>query len=176
MNLARSVTGIARWLAILGGLVLIVLTVVTCISIVGRTFSRFGLGPVPGDYEIVEAGIGFAVFAFLPWGQLNRGHATVDLFTSFLSARANRVIDLVSELLMLAAIGLITWRLAIGLQDKIGNGEISFILEMPLWWSYAACLAAATVSVGVAVYMVIVRVGEVAAGRSLLEPAQGGMH
>ena len=41
-------------------------------SIVGRALSGLGLGlgPVPGDFELVEAGTALAVFCFLPWCHL----------------------------------------------------------------------------------------------------------
>lgn len=176
MRLPKLVEGLARWLAILGGLALVGITVLTCISIVGRSLIGIGLGPVPGDYEIAEAAVGFVVFSFLPWCQLNRGHATVDLFTSFLPVSANRVIDLVSELLMGLATVLIAWRLWFGMIDKINYGETTFIIEMPVWWAYALCMVAAAGAVIVAVYMIFVRAWEVAIGRSLLAPGQGGMH
>lgn len=176
MRLPTLIAGLARWLAIAGGLVLVAITVMTCISIAGRALIGLGLGPVPGDYEIAEAAIGFVVFSFLPWCQLNRGHATVDLFTSFLPAAANRVIDLVSEILMALAIIVIAWRLWFGMMDKINYGETTFIIEMPVWWAYALCMVAAVGAVIVALYMVVVRAFEVAAGRSLLAPGQGGLH
>jgi TRAP-type C4-dicarboxylate transport system permease small subunit len=135
MRLPTLIGGLARWLAIAGGLVLVAITVMTCVSIIGRALMGLGLGPVPGDYEIAEAAVGFVVFSFLPWCQLNRGHATVDLFTNFLPASANRVIDLVSEILMGIAIVVIAWRLWFGLIDKINYGETTFILEMPVWWA-----------------------------------------
>jgi len=176
MRLPTLIGGMARWLAIFGGLVLVAITVMTCISIVGRALTGFGLGPVPGDYEIAEAAIGFVVFSFLPWCQLNRGHATVDLFTSFLPASANRLIDLVSELLMGVVTVVIAWRLWFGMIDKFNYGETTFIIEMPVWWAYALCMVAAAGAVAVALYMIAVRAWEVAAGRSLLAPGQGGMH
>ena len=151
-------------------------TVVTVVSITGRAFIWAGLKPVPGDFELVEAGTAFAVFAFLPWCQLNRGHATVDLFTNYLSAGANRVIDLVSEILMALVTILIAWRLWVGMFDKMGNGEISFILQMPLWWGFAVCAAATIVGVLVSLYMVTIRAGEVALGRPLLDSGQGVVH
>src|SRR5690606_41621866 len=94
------------------------MTLVTVVSIIGRAMISFGFGPVPGDYELIEAGAAFAVFAFLPWCQINRGHATVDVFTSYLSPAVNRVIDLVTELLMTAAVVLIAWRLWYGIDRK----------------------------------------------------------
>ena len=90
MNLSPLIVWLARTLALLGGVVLVAMTLVTVVSIIGRAMISFGFGPVPGDYELIEAGAAFAVFAFLPWCQLMRGHATVDVFTSFLPAAANR--------------------------------------------------------------------------------------
>ncbi|MDP3895450.1 MAG: TRAP transporter small permease [Mesorhizobium sp.] len=176
MNLTILIRMLARWLAILGGVVLVMITVMIVVSITGRAFIWAGLKPVHGDFELVEAGTAFAVFSFLPWCQLNRGHATVDLFTNYLPASANRVIDLVSEILMALVTILIAWRLWVGMFDKIENGEISFILQMPLWWGFAVCAAATVVGVIVSLYMVAVRVGEVALGRSLLDAGQGAVH
>lgn len=168
-----GVRGLARAMAILGGVVLVFITLLTVVSISGRSLIRFGLGPVPGDFELVESLTGFAVFAFLPWCQLNRGHATVDLFTSLLPARTNRVIDLVAEILMTLVLGLVAWRLWVGMQDKLRYAETTFILQYPIWWAYAACMAGATVAVVVSVYMVGVRAAELAAGGAA-RTGQGG--
>ena len=65
-----AVERLAVWTALAGRLVLVALVCMTCVSIVGRAFSVFGLGPIPGDYELVEIGIGFAAFAALPWCHL----------------------------------------------------------------------------------------------------------
>jgi len=175
MNLSGIVVWLARILAILGGLALVAITVLTVVSITGRALISYGLRPIPGDFELVEALTGFAVFAFLPWCQLNRGHATVDVFTSFLSPRANRVIDVISEVLMTLAIVLITWRLWYGMQDKIRYNEVTFILQFPVWWGYAAALVAAVGAVIVSFYVLFVRVQELLSGRTIIQ-GQGAVH
>ena len=103
----RPVRNLARLMAILGGIVLTLLVVLTCVSVLGRGLNTLGhcgllegarrrsrawligtgVGPVAGDFELVEAGIAFAIFAFLPGRQLHGGHATVDVFTDRLPAR-----------------------------------------------------------------------------------------
>ena len=100
----RWVLTLARWMAVLGGLVLLALVLITCVSVAGRILNGWlhsdflqglipgpadwligiGVGPLLGDFELVEAGIAFAIFAFLPICQLYAGHATVDIFTSAL--------------------------------------------------------------------------------------------
>ncbi|QDY99119.1 TRAP transporter small permease [Nitratireductor mangrovi] len=175
-TLSVFINALARFLAIIGGIVLAAITVLTVVSITGRSLVPFGLAPVPGDFELVEAGTAFAVFAFLPWCQLNRGHATVDLFTSYLPESTNRWIDLVSEILMTVILILLAVRLWYGMMDKIRYGETTFILQFPVWWGFAVAMVGAVVAVIVSVYMVVVRVKEVREGRTLLAPTLGGGH
>lgn len=143
---------LARITAMAGGLVLTALVVMTCLSITGRALSFAGLGPVPGDFELVEAGIAFAVFAFLPWCILNAGHATVDIFTNGLPVQANRVLLAFWEMVMAATVAFIAWRLYEGFLGKLRNGETTFLLQFPVWWAYAACLVPACVTVLVALW------------------------
>lgn len=158
MKPSGAVEWLARGLAVLGGLALVAVTCLTVVSVAGRAFVRQGLGPVPGDFELVEALTAFAVFAFLPWCQLRRGHAEVDVFTRFLPERANRVIDLVVDVLMTLAAVLIAWRLWHGLLDKRLYRETTFILQFPVWWGFAAAFAAAAAGVVVSLHVAVLRV------------------
>ncbi len=176
MKLSTVIVQLARGLAIAGGVVLVALTIMTVISIIGRGFLWAGLSSVPGDFELVEAGVAFAIFSFLPWCQVVRGHATVDIFTNFLSPAANRVIDLITELLMTVFITVIAWRLWYGMHDKIRYNEITFILQFPVWWAYALCMVAAVIGVIVSFFLLYVRIREVATGEPVLGPGQGGLH
>jgi TRAP-type C4-dicarboxylate transport system permease small subunit len=156
--MAKAMHALAAAMALAGGLVLLALVAMTCVSVAGRALAGLGLGPVPGDFELVEMGVAFAVFAFLPWCQLNRGHAAVELLTRCFGRTANAVLELVADLLMLLVAALITWRLALGALDKRSYHETTFILQAPVWWAYAACLVGALVFTVVALYC---------AGRSL---------
>lgn len=176
MSLRSLMEWLARVLALVGGLVLIIITILTCVSITGRAMIPLGLGPVPGDFELVEAAAGFAVFAFLPWCQISRGHASVDLFTSFLPDGVNRVIDVVAELAMTTVLFVIAWRLAIGTEDKLRYGETTFILQFPVWWAYAASLVGALAGCVVSAYVLYERVRELVTGRTDLGSATGAMH
>ncbi len=131
---------IARLVALLGGLVLVLIAVLTVVSITGRTLLPFGFKPLRGQFELVEAGTVFVVCAFLPWCHLNRGHASVAIFTDWLGPRFNAFIDLIGDVLLLAIALIITWRHLAGMMDKISYGETTFLLGLPLWWGYAAAL------------------------------------
>jgi TRAP-type C4-dicarboxylate transport system permease small subunit len=162
-TLAKSVEFLARAMALAGGAVLAVLIVMTVASIIGRALIGLGLGPIPGDFELVEIGVGFAIFAFLPWCQLKQGHARVDLFQGAMSPRLNKAIDFGSDVLMAVAASLIAWRLILGLFDKKGYFETTFILQFPIWMAYAACAAGALVFVVVAAFCIL-RSGRVLIG------------
>jgi TRAP-type C4-dicarboxylate transport system permease small subunit len=153
--LTSSIRRLAWILALAGGAVLVVLTVITDTSIIGRVLIPFGLRPIQGDFEMVETGTAFAIFSFMPWCQFNRGHASVDVFTSRLPPVALRVIDLVVDLAFAAVITVIVWRMGVGLLDKYANHQTTFILQVPLWWTYAGGMVGAVAWVVVSYYCLV---------------------
>ena len=138
----KFMLGLARIMAILGGIMLVALIALTCASIAGRLINGglhsdlvqglvpglagwlldLGVGPVNGDFELVEAGVAFSIFAFLPLCQITSGHASVDIFTGALPRRLNRALGMVIELVFAAVLVLITAILAVdgySVNDKI---------------------------------------------------------
>lgn len=145
---------LARWLALAGGVVLAALALMTVVSILGRAFIFIGLSPVKGDYELVQMGCAVAVFSFLPWCHLNRGHVTVDVLVERFPARAQAALTLLGDVALLAAAGLIAWRMQLGLADKLSYNEETYELGMPLWWGYGAAMVGAALFAVVAVFVV----------------------
>lgn len=139
----RLIRSLAAFLAILGGLALIAVILATVASVSGRALLWIGLGPIRGDFELVELGAGFAVFSFLPWVQINRQHASVEILTMHMGETANRVIDMATDLLMLAIAVLLAWKHWDGTLDKLAYGETTFIIQYPIWWAYASGLLGA---------------------------------
>ncbi|MCB1312573.1 MAG: TRAP transporter small permease [Sedimentitalea sp.] len=186
----------SRFMAVLGGLVLTALILLTCASILGRLLNTLfhgafmqglapgfstwilatGVGPVNGDYELVEAGVAFAIFAFLPLCQITAGHASVDIFTNFLPERANAFLRMLVEIAFAAVLVLIAWRLYDGMIAKMRYGETSFLLQFPVWWAYAASLFGSVVAALVGVYMAAVRTVEFFTGRILVRDGAGADH
>jgi len=151
----RLMRSLAAFLAILGGVALIAVILATVASVSGRALLWIGLGPIRGDFELVELGTGFAVFAFLPWVQINRQHASVEILTMHMGDTANRLIDMAADLLMLSIAVLLTWKHWAGTLDKIAYGETTFIIQYPIWWAYASGLAGAIGFVLVSFWCVI---------------------
>ncbi len=173
--IGRFVFGLARVVAIAGGLALTATVVLIVLSVTGRSLIWMGLGPITGDYEIVEAATGFAVFCFLPWTHLMRGHAVVSIFTDLAGPRFNAWLLLVCDALMLVIAVFLTWRHALGTMDKFAYGETTLLLRMPLWWSYAAGLIGLFVLVIVAAYLLITTFAGALAGRRP-QAGQGAVH
>lgn len=184
----RLIRSLAHVTALIGGIVLILLTAMTTLSIIGRSTSKLlhgeffdgalsgvsqflldlGIGEINGNYELLEAGVAFAIFSFLPICQFYGSHATVDVFTSQLPARSNRVIAAFWEIVLAAVIILIIWRLYGGLERYLGNGETTLFLQFPVWWGYAVSFAAGVVACIVAVYCAVLRIIEAAQNRAIL--------
>lgn len=133
------------WAAIVGGVILCLITLMVVASITGRTLVPIGLAPIPGDFELVEMGTAVLVFCFLPWTYLRGGHATVDLLYVYLPPMVQRLVQVVCDLAMLGLWLVLTWRLALGMLERREFYETTFILQMPLWWGYALCLVAAVI-------------------------------
>lgn len=171
----RAIHGLARYVALAGGMVLVAIVVLIVVSVIGRTLIWAGLKPITGDYELVEAGTGFAIFAFLPWVHLTRGHAVVTVFTDFLSARINAWIVVVADALMLVIAAVIAWRHWYGMIDKLNYGETTLLLRMPLWWSYAAGMIGAAAWVVISVYVLVRSLAE-ATSATPAHPTQGATH
>ena len=128
-----------------GSFVLVIIAVMSVASIIGRALSGFGLGPVPGDFELVEAGTALAVFCFLPWCHLRGGHAVVDMLWNSYPPAMQRVLVVFSDALMIGVWVLLVWRMSLATIEYRHNAEVSFILQMPVWWGYAASMVPAAV-------------------------------
>lgn len=154
--------GTSRALAWLGGGALTVIALLSVISIAGRALSGAGLGPLPGDFELVEAGTALAVFCFLPWAHLKRSHAAVDLLWGLYPVPLRLAFTLLADALMLAVWLLLVWRMGLALEDYRGNAEVTFILQMPVWWGYAASMLPAAFGCLVYLWRLLEDVGLVA--------------
>jgi len=179
---------LARLMAVLGGLILMALIVLVVMSVAGRAlnglghtdlverwvpgFGRWllgtGVGPLDGDFEVLEAGVAVAIFACLPLCQFVGGHATVDLFTDRLPSRLQRALIAFWESVLAAVIVLIGLRLYAGLLGKLDNGETTFLLQFPVWWAYAASLAACATAMLTGVVCALLRWVELIGERDAL--------
>jgi len=125
---------VCRWFAVVGGAVLVAMTLMSVASIVGR--SLFGK-PVPGDFELIQIGCAICVAAFLPWCQMQGGNIIVDFFTARVGARAQAWLDAFGAALLSAVMLLVAWRTGVGAITVKASGETSMIMGFPSWIGYA---------------------------------------
>jgi|TARA_B110000902_G_scaffold181687_1_gene205798 TRAP-type C4-dicarboxylate transport system permease small subunit len=185
-------TRAARFMAICGGLVLALLILLICISVVGRSLNgvlhgwigtafpavsawllQAGVGPINGDFELVEAGVAFSIFSFLPLCQISGGHASVDIFTSKLPRGVNRGLQMVIDTVFALALIIMAYQLYKGMLSKLSYGDTTFLLQFPIWWAYAASLVGAVMAAVISVYVACVRVMELATGQDVITDETG---
>ncbi len=124
---------LARLCAILAGVLLTVITLMTCVSLIGRNTSGWTL---VGDFELTGSVAGAAIALFLPLAQYRRGNIIVDFFIARASKAVNDRLDRLGALLVAAAMSLMAWRTAIGGLNAWSSGAGSMMLGFPEWIVY----------------------------------------
>ena len=94
--------------AVAGGILIFGVAALVVASVLGRWLLN---KPIPADYELVEIGVGIAIFAFLSYTQLRSGHIAVDTFTGACRPHLNAAIDGVWSMLLCGFLALFTWGL-----------------------------------------------------------------
>jgi hypothetical protein len=189
----RVLFWLAKGCAIVGGLVLSALIVMVCLSIMGKitadlahamvefapalsgSILALGIGPVRGDFELVELGMAVTICLFLPLCQMTAGHARVDLFTQNMPVTVLRVLQALVDVLVAAVLVVIVWKLFEGLEAKHRAGTRTTLLQIPLWWAYLIGLSGLGLTALCSLYTATVRIGEAVSGRSFLPVGEGAV-
>ncbi len=124
---------LARACAIAAGLLLTVITLMTCVSLIGRNTTGW---TIVGDFELSGSAAGAAIALFLPWCQIRRGNIIVDFFTAKAGSATNAALDRLGALLLGVAMALLAWRSAIGGWNAWTSQSGSMMLGFPEWIVY----------------------------------------
>ncbi len=124
---------LAKLCAVIAGVLLTVITLMTCVSLIGRNTTGW---TIVGDFELSGSAAGAAIALFMPWCQVRRGNIMVDFFTSGASAATQDKLDRLGALLLALAMGLMTWRSAIGGINAWNSKAGSMMLGFPEWVVY----------------------------------------
>ena len=122
-----------KLLAVLAGLMLTLMAVMSLWSIGGRTVFDQSL---VGDYELVQCMTAVAVAMSLPYANWVGGHVIVDFFTAKAPVKTNAVLDALAYAVMAGFSFLLAWRLALGTLDLRSSFDASMLLSIPTWWGY----------------------------------------
>ncbi len=130
----KLLESLAKLCAITAGLLLTMITLMTCVSVVGRNTVGW---TITGDFELTGAVAGAAVAMFLPWCQAKRGNIAVEFFTLRASAATRHRLDRLGALLLAGVMSLLTWRSGIGALNAWTSQSGSMMLGFPEWIVYA---------------------------------------
>ena len=126
---------LAKLFAILAGLVLTFITLMTCASLIGRNLLDTTL---VGDFELTGVATGAAIALFMPYCQAKRGNIIVDFFTSKLCVQDQARLDRFGALLLALLFALLAWRTLLGGINSYNTHSETQILGFPEWTVYAA--------------------------------------
>ena len=130
----KKIESLAAFCAILAGVVLTLITLITVMAVLGREV----LGKtVAGDFELVGVAAGAAIALFLPWCQVKRGNIVVDFFTTGASKQAIKRMDRFGSLLMALMAGVFAWRSILGGLNVYNSHSGTMMLNFPEWIIYA---------------------------------------
>lgn len=129
----RLLESLAKLCALLAGLLLTAITLVTCVSVIGRNTTGW---TIMGDFELSGSAAGAAIALFLPLCQYRRGNIIVDFFTTAAAPGTQRALDRMGALLMALVMALMAWRTSVGGLNAWKSQSGSMMLGFPEWIVY----------------------------------------
>lgn len=140
---------LAKVSAILAGMLMTFITIMTCISLIGRNTTGATLA---GDFELTGVAAGAAIALFMPWCQMRRGNIIVDFFTAKASDRTNALLDRLGAMLLGLVFALLAWRTSVGGLNAYSSQSGTMMLGFPEWVVYAAMVPPFILTTVIALY------------------------
>ena len=130
----KILENLAKLCAIIAGVLLTGITLMTCASLIGRNTTG---DSIVGAFELTGVAAGAAIALFMPLCQLRRGNIIVDFFTANMSAAVNDKLDRFGTLLLVLIFGLLAWRTTLGGLNVYSANSETQIMGFPEWIVYA---------------------------------------
>ncbi len=129
----KTLEQLAKFCAIVAGVLLTLITLSTCLNIIGReTIGR----TAPGDFELVGVAAGAAIALFMPWCQFTKNNIIVDFFTAKCTDATNAMLDRFGALLMALIFAVLTWRTTLGGLNSWTTQTTTMMMGFPEWIVY----------------------------------------
>ena len=148
----KTLVLLARFCAILAGLLLTLITLMTCASLIGR--NTIGV-TITGDFELTGVAAGAAIALFMPFCQVQRGNIIVDFFSAKFSNRTNAGLDRFGALLLAGVFALLAWRTSLGGLNSWRTHSETQIIGFPEWVAYASMVPPFVLSMVVGLHQAI---------------------
>jgi TRAP-type C4-dicarboxylate transport system permease small subunit len=120
---------IARFMDILGGVVLTFMMLITVLDVVLRFLGK----PITGTYELVFLGGAVVVACAIPFTSLENAHVSVDFVLESCSRRVRSIVTAITKFLGIAFFFFLGWNLfALG-TTLYRKEEVSLTLHVPIY-------------------------------------------
>ncbi|MFM7331797.1 MAG: TRAP transporter small permease [Brachymonas sp.] len=150
---------LAKFCAILAGLLMVFITLMTVTSVLGRDLVGKA---ITGDFELSGAACGAAIGLFLPWCQYKRGNIIVDFFTARASEATQSLLDRAGAFVLAVVMAVLTWRTTLGGISAYNSNSGTMMLGFPEWIVYGAIVSGLALTAVIAFAQAIRGFGEAA--------------
>ena len=159
---SNVITGISRWLCIVGAVALFVMMITGVIDVLGRYLF---LKPLIGAQEIVSATLVIAATVGLAYAQLAKAHIRVTIVNDKVPPKARAILEAITCIVCAGGAGMIAWRGYLRLvEDYMFNPRgVTEILSFP-WWPFMLIFV-----VGFSWFVIILLIGFVKAVREVVK-------
>jgi TRAP-type C4-dicarboxylate transport system permease small subunit len=148
-NSLKTLENLAKLCAILAGILLIAITLMTCTSVIGReTIGK----TISGDFELSGVLAGAAIALFMPWCQFKRGNIMVDFFTTNASETTQNNMERFGALLLAVVMAFMAWRTVVGGLNVYSSHSETQILGFPEWVVYLTMVPPLALTALIALY------------------------
>jgi TRAP-type C4-dicarboxylate transport system permease small subunit len=120
--------------------ILFLLAALTFLDVFGR---RFFDAPITGTIELVELGTAIAAFFAMPRAFITDSHVSAQFIERLTRGKVGLVISFIRGLLMVVAIGLMSYAISLNAFDLMHSDRVTIELELPLY-PFNTIIAAAT--------------------------------
>jgi TRAP-type C4-dicarboxylate transport system permease small subunit len=146
--------------ALFGGVLLLLIVVVTAINAAGFTGNAIArmwgsnVSGLPGYEDAVQMLVGVAALAMFPYAQLHKAHASVEVFMQHAPDWANRAVSILSGLVLASITLWMGYMLIQGTIEVRSDNVETTVLGWPVWifmpfavWSCLLWAAAAILEI-----------------------------
>jgi TRAP-type C4-dicarboxylate transport system permease small subunit len=148
----RILQSLANLCAVLAGMLLTVITLITCGNLILRNTTGDSMA---GAFEMTAVATGAAIALFMPLAQIRQGHIIVDFFTTNLSESTNNKLDRLGALVLSLVFALLSWRTTLGGMSAYTANSQTMLLGFPEWIVYSAMVPPFALSAAIGFYQSI---------------------
>ncbi len=130
----RILNNLAKFCAVVAGLLMTLITLITCGNLILRNTSGDSM---VGAFEVTAVSTGAAIALFMPLAQARQGHIIVDFFTANLSKSINSALDRLGALVLALVFVLLAWRTSLGGMSAYSANSQTMMMGFPEWIVYA---------------------------------------